>query len=166
MSFYCWNSTVAACDRSLFVLSGHSPTTAKSSGTRRRFLLLWKVKGNLEPRPQIDLSKWWLRVEEVKQNRSVIASLGTAMDLSAIRVIRKEDKEGEESVPRLFFVPGGEVLTQGGLIPSPHWRFHSSQTLCPAANPDVFPPPPQIKASLHLASFTRLCPTASGRQAA
>lgn len=45
---------------------------------------------------------------EVKQKRSVIASLGPEMDLSAIRLIKKEEKKGKKSFPLLFIVQEGD----------------------------------------------------------
>lgn len=46
--------------------------------------------------------------DEVKQKRSVIASLGCELDLSAIRLIRKEGKKGEKSFPFLLIVKEGK----------------------------------------------------------
>lgn len=49
--------------------------------------------------------------DEVKQKRSVIASLGSEMDLSAIRLIRKEERKAEKppSTPLLLIVQEGSV---------------------------------------------------------
>lgn len=95
--------------------------------------------------------------DEGKQKGSVIASLGPEMDLSAIRLIRKKETKRREKPPPSLHCAGGEVLTQGGLIPSPqrtHWQVLSFPALCPAGNTGLFCP--KIKANLHLASFTPL----------
>lgn len=49
--------------------------------------------------------------DEVKQQRSVIASLESEMDLSAIRLIRKEERKAEKlpSTPLLLIVQAGSV---------------------------------------------------------
>lgn len=80
----------------------------------------------------------------MKQKRSVIASLRSEMDPSAIRLIRKEvGKNRGEKLPSALHCAGGEVVTQGGPIPSPRgarWHFHSSPTPCPAGYTGLFSP--------------------------
>lgn len=92
-------------------------------------------------------------MDEVKQKRSVIASLGCELDLSAIRLIRKEGEKRSEKLPFSPHCEGGEALTPASLIPSPqrtHWRSHSYQSRGPAGNaglsfpPNKGPPPSSV----------------------